>query len=77
MLPWHDALWTSTGTVAELAWLWTERASHDREHEHEGVRYFGRQIGCLVARGCNSDGLAVFAAQNEAAAPGLLISGNR
>ena len=40
-------------------------------------RYFGRQIGCLVARGCNSDGLAVLAAQNEAAAPGLLISGNR
>ena len=37
-------------------------------------RYFGRQIGCLVVRGCVSDGLPVSAGQNEAATPGQLFS---
>ena len=58
--------------------LTTTRITFGRGRDQGGVfRYFGRQIGCLVARVRASNGLPVLAAQNEAAAPGLLISGNR
>ena len=36
-------------------------------------RYFGPQIGCLVARVRVSNGLPVLAGQKEAAAPGQLF----
>ena len=38
-----------------------------------GFRYFGPQIGCLVARVRVSNGLPVLAGQKEAAAPGQLF----
>ena len=64
-------------TMRAFRWKSENKAPGGGRDQGGVFRYFGRQIGCLVARGCNSDGLAVLAAQNEAAAPGLLISGSR